>query len=545
MNRLIEWFQVDTNSPNEVTDDRQFIRERILTAVLVGAAFFGAAAYFINLRTTFQLANWGWIFIYTLAFGWILAIAFIRRIPYSFRSYTLIVILYALGIISALQFGAAGDSRVWFFGAVILASLFLGFRVGFGSLVVATITYLVIGWFMNQHIIPLPEPGTLLNFDNFDSWTTTGIPFFAISAIIVLSIGVLVNGLNTSVRKNRDLAQELSEDRAKLEERSLVLERREVQIRTAAEISRSAVAELDPDILFQRVVDLIQSRFGLYYVGVFVIDETGHYAILRAGTGEAGRKMLAQNHRLPIGSTSMVGYAISRKEARIASDTGLEAIRFNNPDLPDTHSELALPMISGDRALGAITVQSNRSDAFDQDDIVVLQGIADSIATALDNANLFQQLQDSLEEVRTTQRQYIRDSWESIPQISGVSHTHQRETIESNIQSPFSSAGLDFPLMLRDQMIGNLSLEAERPHLTPQEQSFIEAIIQQTALALENIRLVDETQRTAQQEQIIGSISEELSRAMDVDSVLKAAVRELGKLPNIREVSIHIEPEQQ
>jgi GAF domain-containing protein len=94
-------------------------------------------------------------------------------------------------------------------------------------------------------------------------------------------------------------------------------------------------------------------------------------------------------------------------------------------------------------------------------------------------------------------------------------------------------------------MIGNFSLEADRPHLTPQEKNFIETVIQQTALALENIRLVEETQRTAQQERVISAISEELSRAMDVENVIKTAVRELGRLPNIREVSIHIEPDSQ
>ena len=242
----------------------------------------------------------------------------------------------------------------------------------------------------------------------------------------------------------------------------------------------------------------------------------------------------------------MIGYAISNKEARIASDVGLDAHRFDNPDLPETRSELALPMISGERVLGALTVQSTLSSAFDQNDIIVLQGIADSLATALENANLFQQLQASLQEVQAIQKQYLQESWSNVLAKSrSLSHTYTSESPNVDGQSHFSATSLDFPLILRDQIIGNLSLETDRSNLTPQERGFIDAVIKQTTLALENVRLVEETQRTAQQERIVGTISEELSRVMDVENVIKIAVRELGRLPNINEVSIFIEPDQQ
>ncbi|HBY07917.1 MAG TPA: hypothetical protein DEH22_09100 [Chloroflexi bacterium] len=546
MNRILQWFQADSGVSTVTTDDRQFIRERILKVVLIGSALLGAVAYYINIRPIIAQGTWGWAIIYTLAFSWICAVAFISRIPYAFRAYSFLTILYALGITSALQYGAAGDARIWFVGLVVLASIFVGTRGGISMLVLTVSSYLLIGWLTHQGTINIPDPGTFLNFDNFASWTTTGISYFAISVVIVISVGVLVNGLNSGIKKNRELAKELTFDREKLENRSKALERREVQIRTAAEISRTAVAELDPHILFQRVVELVQSRFNLYYVGVFVVDPSGHYANLQAGTGEAGQRMLARKHRLAIGSTSMIGYAISNKEARIASDVGLDAHRFDNPDLPETRSELALPMISGERVLGALTVQSTLSSAFDQNDIIVLQGIADSLATALENANLFQQLQASLQEVQAIQKQYLQESWSNVLAKSrSLSHTYTSESPNVDGQSHFSATSLDFPLILRDQIIGNLSLETDRSNLTPQERGFIDAVIKQTTLALENVRLVEETQRTAQQERIVGTISEELSRVMDVENVIKIAVRELGRLPNINEVSIFIEPDQQ
>jgi GAF domain-containing protein len=256
--------------------------------------------------------------------------------------------------------------------------------------------------------------------------------------------------------------------------------------------------------------------------------------------------MLADHHRLAVGSTSMVGYAISNKEARIASDVEMENIRYANPHLPETRSELAIPLVSGDRALGAITVQSAQAHAFDQDDIVVFQGIADSLAVALENARLFQQLQDSLQEIQEVHRQYIRQSWlEVTDRTHGISYTYDRAITEKDAltdQEIFQPATMEIPLVLRDEPIGYLSLETARPTLTPQEKSFIESVVQQTALALENIRLVEETQRVAQQASIVSDFSDELSRAMDVERVLKTAVRELGRLPNISEVSVHIDP---
>lgn len=543
MNRISQWFLAERESAE--VDDRKFIRERILTVVLIGAAILGLAAYYVNVRVAIQQSTWGWVLIYTLAFGWVCAIAFVRRIPYEFRAISMLIILYALGIVSTLQFGAAGDSRIWFLGAAILAAVFLGLRIGIISALVTTATYLLLGWLMVNGQINVPDPSPTLVPENIDGWTSTAVPYFAISIMVVLSVGVLINGLNTNIRRSRDLASALAHDQEQLEIRTRSLERRELQVRTAAEISRAVVAELDPDTLFQRVVDLLQTRFNLYYVGVFTVDPSGHYAVLRAGTGEAGERMLARNHQLAIGTTSMIGYAISQRESRIASDVGLDAHHFDNPDLPDTRSELALPMVTAEKALGAITVQSTIPSAFDEDDIIVYQGVADSLATAIENAHLFQQVQTSLEEVQTLHRQYLLESWGSVTsQTQGLNYTYDKEAHPSDdvAYTNLPPTSLELPLLLRDQAIGNLSIEADRTALTPQEHTFIETVMQQTALALENIRLVEETQRTAQQDRVVSTISEELSQAMDVESVIKAAVQALGRLPNVTEVSVHIDP---
>ena len=546
MNRFLQWFQSGFDAEKTPENNYRAIREYLLTGVLIGGVIGGAIVYVSNVNALASQSSWEWLIIYTIGFAWIVAVAFVRKISYYVRVYSLIVVTYAFGIVSAMQYGAAGDARIWFMGTALFTSIFLGLWEGLGALFFTAVTYLGIGWMMSQALLTVPAPEDLLQFDNFASWTSTSTSYAAIGAMTIISIGMLVNGLKAIVQQSNEYAETLANRQSELQEESNALKRREIQIRTAAEISQTAISELDLNIVLQRVADLMQTRFDLYYVGIFLLDKAEHYAILRAGTGQAGKQMLANKFQLAISSTSMIGYAISNKEALIASNVEMETARFANPYLPETQAELALPMIAGDRTLGAISIQSTQPNAFDQDDIIVYQGIADSLAIAVDNARLFQQLQESLQEIQEVQRQYIRQSWMAVAdRRQGISYTHRRETskeVSSSLQEIIQPATIEVPLALRDETIGRLTMEMARPTLTSQEQKIVDAVIQQTALALENIRLVEETQRTARKAHVVSTIADELSRAMDVETVIKAAVHELGRLPGVNEAAIYIEP---
>ena len=161
MNRISQWFLADSNSTS--ADDRKFIRERILTVVLIGAAILGVAAYYVNVRVAIEQSAWGSIIIYTVALGWVCAIAFFRRIPYEFRAVSMLIVLYALGIVSALLYGAAGDSRIWFLGAAILACVFLGLRFGIFATLITTATYIALGWLMTNGQINIADPSPTFN----------------------------------------------------------------------------------------------------------------------------------------------------------------------------------------------------------------------------------------------------------------------------------------------------------------------------------------------------------------------------------------------
>jgi GAF domain-containing protein/HAMP domain-containing protein len=167
------------------------------------------------------------------------------------------------------------------------------------------------------------------------------------------------------------------------------VEARTQQLEAAAEVGRAATSILSTEELLRRAVDLIRDRFGYYHVSVFLLDEAGRYAIVREGTGEVGAQMKARGHRLAVGSQSLIGWVTANRRARIALDVGGDEVYFQNELLPETRSEAALPLIVGDRLIGALDVQSRALRAFSQADVEVLQVLADQLAVAIENGRLF------------------------------------------------------------------------------------------------------------------------------------------------------------
>ncbi len=340
-------------------------------------------------------------------------------------------------------------------------------------------------------------------------------------------VGQLLAYFNRMVARLQDFQENLEKQ---VQERTALL-------KASYEVGQVISSILNPEELLQRVASLIGERFGFYYVAVFLLDESGRWAELREATGEAGRVLKASGHRLEVGGKSMVGTAISTRQARVALDVGAEAVRFDNPLLPYTRSEMALPLMVGERVLGALDVQSTKQAAFGAQEIETLQSMANQVAIAIENARLFESAQKSLEETQAIQRQYIREAWRP---LSGEPELEYRVGDETGAAAP----EIEIPLALRDEIIGKIELAAEG-EWTPEQRSLIEAVATQAALALENARLVEESQRTAAYERLVSELTQKIWMATTVDGILLATAKELGRALGASEAMVELQVEQE
>jgi anti-anti-sigma regulatory factor/putative methionine-R-sulfoxide reductase with GAF domain len=232
--------------------------------------------------------------------------------------------------------------------------------------------------------------------------------------------------------RDSEIYRVLTRHVSSLIEESLLVQQlnfRGVQMLTAAEISRAVTGMLDLHALIQQVVDLVQERFNLYYVGLFLVE--GAWAVLRAATGEAGKRLLEQEHKLQVSGDSMIGLCIDSGQARIALDVGQEAVRFDNPLLPETRSELALPLVGREGAIGALTIQSAQERAFDEEDLAVFQTIADQLANAIENARLYEEIQKAYAEVE----QQVQERTEELKREQEERARLQQEVIDAQQQA--------------------------------------------------------------------------------------------------------------
>jgi GAF domain-containing protein/HAMP domain-containing protein len=347
-------------------------------------------------------------------------------------------------------------------------------------------------------------------------------------------------------------------------ERTKALEHQSVYLQASAEVGRAASSILEVDRLITQVVELIRERFDLYYVGLFSLDEAGEWAILRAGTGEAGRAMLSRGHRLQVGGGSMIGWSVANAQARVALEAGADAVRLATAELPDTRSEAALPLRSRGRVLGALTVQSTQPGVFNQDAVAALQIMADQVAVALDNANLFAQSQAALEAVNRASAQLSRQAWADllkgradlgyrstkygVTDAGDIWRPEMEQAFEETrtVQAGGSANGpilpLAVPIKVRGQTIGVVDTHksSEAGDWTPEEVALLESLAEQLGVALESARLYQDTQQRATRERMIGEIASRMRESLDMETVLRTTADEIYQALGLEEVTIRL-----
>jgi GAF domain-containing protein len=323
-------------------------------------------------------------------------------------------------------------------------------------------------------------------------------------------------------------------------------EQRASRLQAISEFSQTIALVQNIDDLLPLITDLISERFGFYHVGIFLLDEARENAILQAANSKGGQRMLARKHKLKLGSTSIVGFASQTGRARVALDVGVDISYFNNPDLPDTHSEVALPLKIGERVIGVMDVQSTETAAFKEDELDILTTLANQVAVAIQNAVLYRETQTALSEAHRTLGgklsltsqaftgfTYTPDGrFQPAPAIpvDKTNNSASDQTIILDATSGASTPTLHVPVKLRDQIIGFLNLESNDPNRnwSEDEVALVQTISERAAFALENARLFESVARRADQEETVARITSSISASTDFNRILQTTIQELS-----------------
>ena len=372
-------------------------------------------------------------------------------------------------------------------------------------------------------------------------------------------LGTLADTFNSMTSQLKTLISELEERvRARTQElanRNEALVLRGRQLTTVADVAREITRAQNLESLLDTLVRLVSERFNFYHAGIFLLDDEQEYAVLRASNSEGGQRMLNRGHRLKVGEVGIVGYVTGTGKPRIATDVGIDAVYFQNPDLPLTRSEMTLPLIIGDRIIGALDVQSTEANVFSQEDVELFTILADQVAIAIENNLLLQETVRALEASQSLHRQYLLQEWgrefderdlagfeytpEGVKTIDREDSLTFQKVLEAGepvlipvIDQPSGKSGVSLavPISLRGETIGVINIEEtrkDRKDWQKEEIQAVQSVANQVALALENARLFEQTLRRAERDRKVLEITGKIRSTTNPQEMVQIAIEEL------------------
>jgi len=521
-------------------------RENFLRIVLRGTVVFGLfgllPALFTNTDPTFFV-------VYFISYIALLIVAFVPQIPYRFRAGTFIALFYILGLSGLLDTGIWGDSRVFFVALVVITGLLISPRAAINAGIISLVTTGIVAGLVLTGMYQL----TTKVIPGGDSvlWLSGIGTIIMLDAIMITGLTLFQREFEKAQQRNLQSLNALEAERDALEKnmelRASEALKKTSQLQAASKVARQIAEIRDLQTLLTNISVMVADQFNFYHVGVFLLDDKQQYAVLQAASSEGGRRMLQAGHRLEVGVQGIVGYVADRGRPRIALDVGADAVFFNNPYLPLTHSEMALPLIAREKTIGVLDAQSERPQAFTQDDIEVLQTVADQLAIAIENARLLSETEAIISQFEALTSYQTTEAWENYlkERMPGYQYTPLGIRPLSNpAQQQTQGKVLRIPIKLRGQEIGfmNLTRKDTSPNWSAREQEVIEEVATQVALALDNNRLLEETQRNAARDQLIANVSSRIRETLDMETVLQTAATELRKAFGLQEAEIRLGP---
>jgi GAF domain-containing protein len=504
--------------------------------------------------------------------------------------FILIIVSMASYLLSRTEYYVVGS---YFFSYALTSvpylTLYLGTASGFESAIASTAYAAII-----VASILLPVRGLVL-LVILASIATFAAPYYSQASMpaegamrvsgVFMSIGLILIGANvfrTWIEKARlkevhevnrrledlasNLEQRVNERTAEIEKMSRQTARRAAQLKAVTGLSESIAQLQNLNEIFPATTKLISERFDFYHVGIFIVDQDRQYAVLQAANSEGGKRMLKRNHRLQLG-VGVVGFCAQTGQPRIALDVGADAVYFNNPDLPTTRSEVALPIKARGETIGVLDVQSTEAGAFSSEDLEVLTTLANQVSIALENARLLTEARAAYTQMQEVYNEFTRAEWSrTISQVQQPGFRYQVGRIEM-LQSPLQSQeivaaaqqgeivakqpigssekrpAIAVPVKLRGEVIGILHIQSNDSSREWQEDdiSLLQAVAERAAFAMENARLFQDARRRAAKERLISEATARISGAFNVENILQTTAEELERVLGGSEILIQFQ----
>jgi len=556
---------IKTNSPSE---ELTSIRERSLLYGAFVASILGSVLFIIQVVNSSRSGQFTQLIPVGIAYMGVLLLTFFRRINFETRFYGLVAILTIVGITNLVQRGILGDSRLYFLFAIFLVCLMTTRLISI--IFAATVSLLMTGIAINVllGIIPL-QSADATSAGTVSEWILGILTLVLFAAIIIILSDAMIRRFTASLTTEITLTKNLDDERKNrdriINEQTAELTKRNSQRDLANQIARDITSQTDQPALLQKTVDLIRDRFGFYHAGVFLLDSGKEYAVLVSATGEAGKRMLEQKHKLRAGQEGIVGRVVGTGEPRIALDVGADAVHFRNPLLPETRSEMALPLRVGETVIGALDVQSQQESAFAKDDIDILQTIADQLAVGIERTRILDQLETTLKNLTHVSESVTGQSWQRYAQKAGAfisfaagSDGEKAETAISPGVSESLKSGqvvekkvkmgrherlvLAIPLRLFGQTIGAIELHFASAEIDDRTKQYYFSLADRLAVSLENTRKNEETQIRAINEHLVRDLTTKVQSYTSIDDILRTAASELGRSLGLSEVEVGLLP---
>jgi GAF domain-containing protein len=461
---------------------------------------------------------------------------------------------------------------VAFIGLGLLASLIVNWRLG-GVVILSGIAVIwALALLQTNHLL-VPSSQDPIAFARDLSFV-----FIAVAVLVYFGTKSMRDAIERAVTSEKDLIisnETLRELNQNLEDRVAARtaeltgvnarnERRARQFEAIALVARATTSIQDEDTLLSRLAQVISQQFGFYHAGIFLLDQQSQYAVLRATNSEGGRKMLARRHKLKIGQVGIVGHVAGSGTPRIALDVELDTAFKNNPDLPETRSEMALPLKVGAAIIGVLDIQSTESNAFRPEDTEILFTLADQVAIAIQNTRSHEATHKLLEEAQRTSGSYLEEAWRLLqaqekkigylvvddtvrPLEKFVSAPHINKVVSQGevLVEHGDTATLAVPIRLRGEVVGVLDVHVPTGHdWDADEVDIVKAVADRLSLALESATLLQSAQRRAEIERLTADISGKISASINLRNVVQTAVQELGHLLPGSEVVIQFQADQ-